>query len=142
MSSLYTIYSMVQPHVHSVPESVSMLAGVLELVLVHAIHNILQLYRNHVFSCNVSVQDEDFTIVGTASNVIDLRILESLHIFRTRPVLNDMQSSYPLTIVGRYFFFIYYYLYGYFISTVDVFHFLDILVMIVMIVFELIKLLV
>ena len=36
--------------------------------------------RDYAFSCNVSVQEEHFTSVGTASNVIDLRILVLSHI--------------------------------------------------------------
>ena len=51
------------------------------------------------------MQEEDFNIVGTASNVKKLKILVSLHIFKTWPVLNDMQSSFPLNIVGLLYIF-------------------------------------
>jgi len=57
--------------------------------------------RSHAENCNVLVKSSDFKVVGSASNVLDLRILESLHIFKSKPPLNDMQSSYPLAIVNR-----------------------------------------
>ena len=38
--------------------------------------------------------------IGSTSSAIGLRILESLHIFKLKPVLNDSQSSYPLSIVN------------------------------------------
>ena len=69
-----------------------------DCILCHPPHSAI---RDHAFLCNVSVLEEYFTIVRTASNVIDLRILESLHIFKTRPVFNDMQRSFPLNILSR-----------------------------------------
>ena len=52
--------------------------------------------RTHSESCEVPVTLDYFCIIGSTSSAIDLRILESLHIFKLKPVLNDSQSSYPL----------------------------------------------
>ena len=56
--------------------------------------------RTHSESCGVPVTLDYFRIIGSISSAIDLRILESLHIFKLKPVLNDSQSSYPLSIVN------------------------------------------
>ena len=53
----------------------------------------------HSESCGLPVTLDDFCIIGSTSSAIDLRILESKHIFKLKPVLNDGQSSYPLRIV-------------------------------------------
>ena len=57
--------------------------------------------RVHAESCGTSVSISNFTILGTAPNPQDLRILESLHIYKLKPSLNDMQSSFPLKIVNH-----------------------------------------
>ena len=41
---------------------------------------------------------DHFHIVGTSQNQIYLRILESLHILKKKPDLNDIQSAFPLSI--------------------------------------------
>ena len=56
--------------------------------------------RDHVISCNSNqISLDHFSIIGTNSNICELRILESLHIFQIKPQLNSMQSAYPLSIV-------------------------------------------
>ena len=40
-------------------------------------------------------------ILARVNNNIDVRILESLFIYKIRPDLNDSQSAFPLNIVGR-----------------------------------------
>ena len=57
--------------------------------------------RHHIeTSCPGSVDLSDFKIRTSASNVYDLRILESLYIHDTKPKLNIATSSYPLEIVN------------------------------------------
>ena len=56
--------------------------------------------RTHSESCGVPVTLDNFRIIGSTSSAIDLHILESLHTFKLKPVLNDSQSSYPLSIVN------------------------------------------
>ena len=55
--------------------------------------------REHSFSCDTPVSSDDFSILCRATRQLDLHTLESLYIFRQRPVLNNMQSSVPLQIV-------------------------------------------
>ena len=55
--------------------------------------------RTHSESCGILVTLQDFFIIGSTSSAIDLRNLESSHIFKLKPVLNDSQSFDPLSIV-------------------------------------------
>ena len=55
--------------------------------------------RSHGQLCSADVSIENFSIIGSATG-FDLRILESLHILKLKPPLNDMQSSFPLSLVG------------------------------------------
>ena len=55
--------------------------------------------RNHVENCNTTFSINDFKIIGQEENVHDLRILESLHILKTKPVLNEHASAVPLNVV-------------------------------------------
>jgi len=57
--------------------------------------------RDHCEQCNSAIVLDRFSILGSARSTIDVRILESLHIFKSKPVLNDMMSAYPLQIVNR-----------------------------------------
>ena len=41
-----------------------------------------------------------FCLIGSTSRAIDLRILESMLILKLKHVLNDSQSSYPLSIAN------------------------------------------
>ena len=43
---------------------------------------------------------DNFSILNNTSSLLDLRILESLYIFRHKPKLNNTQSCFPLEIVN------------------------------------------
>ena len=55
--------------------------------------------REHSESCGAAVDIDSFRVLSTSSYELDLRILESLFIFKTKPDLNNQLSSYPLSIV-------------------------------------------
>ena len=55
--------------------------------------------RDHIQRCSGAVSPDQFRILAS-SRGIDLKILESLFIFKRRPILNDMNSSFPLAIVN------------------------------------------
>ena len=55
--------------------------------------------REHSHACDTLVTADDFTILGKTTLALDLRILESLHIFQRNPSLNNMTSSFPLQTV-------------------------------------------
>ena len=57
--------------------------------------------RSHCDSLDHPLSLDQFHIVGSSQNQIYLRILESLHILKNKPDLNDMQSAYPLSIVYK-----------------------------------------
>jgi len=57
--------------------------------------------RNHSEQCDSPINIDNFKIIDSATSLIDVRILESLHIYKLRPDLNDSQSAYPLRIVNR-----------------------------------------
>ena len=56
--------------------------------------------REHAEVCGAPVNISDFSIIGSCQNVINLRILESLHIHKSKPSLNSSSSSYPLLILN------------------------------------------
>ena len=59
--------------------------------------------REHFHSCgSPRVSLSQFDIIGRCSNIIDLRILESLHILKNKPKINASQTAYPLYIVNQY----------------------------------------
>ena len=55
--------------------------------------------REHSLACDTLVKHDYFSILGKSSSSLDLRILESLHIFQREPSLNSMASSFPLQTV-------------------------------------------
>ena len=57
--------------------------------------------REHAKTCSLGISLEDFKILGKEKDLISLRILESLHIYKTRPSLNDMKSAFPLNLINR-----------------------------------------
>jgi len=59
--------------------------------------------REHAFNCKVDISLDDFDILGMCNdkNSTNLRILESLHIFKRKPVINNMQTAYPLNLVTK-----------------------------------------
>ena len=56
--------------------------------------------RSHVESCGNDFTIDNFKIIGRESNAHSLRILESLHIFKNKPNLNENSSAVPLSIIG------------------------------------------
>ena len=64
-------------------------------VLAHPSHSNI---REHAESCGALVTLDHFTILDSCSSSKDLRILESLFIFKQRPMLNNMQSAHPLSV--------------------------------------------
>ena len=55
--------------------------------------------RKHTEKCGNSIELENFKILSNSQNLLDLRILESLHIFRLKPALNNMDSAFSLSLV-------------------------------------------
>ena len=56
--------------------------------------------REHAEACDVGVVLDNFSILNSTSSLLDLRILETLYIFRHKPNLNNTQSCFPLEIVN------------------------------------------
>ena len=67
-------------------------------ILAHPSHSNI---REHAQTCGTPITIDNFTILDSCSNTNDLRILESLYIFKDRPVLNIMQSAHPLCVVSK-----------------------------------------
>ena len=58
--------------------------------------------REHSHSCGgPRVSLSQFDIIGRCSNIIDLRILESLHILKNKPKITASQTAYRLYIVNQ-----------------------------------------
>ena len=57
--------------------------------------------RHHVSECHSNISINNFKIIDRCSNNTDLFILESLHIFKRKPTLNNSLSSYPLYLVNK-----------------------------------------
>jgi len=56
--------------------------------------------RDHCSDCNIPVRAANFSILSQAK-VNEIRILESLYIFKQKPNLNNTTSAFPLSIVNR-----------------------------------------
>ena len=57
--------------------------------------------RSHSDTLDHPLSLDQFKILGSSQNHMYLRILESLHILKKKPDLNDMQSAHPLSIVYK-----------------------------------------
>lgn len=55
--------------------------------------------RSHAIACKADITLEDFSIIDRHNNETSLRILESIHIKKRRPTLNNDSSAYPLQIL-------------------------------------------
>ena len=51
--------------------------------------------------CDSPVSPDNFSILGSCKNVLDLRILQSLYIFKLKRSLNNIQSAHPLFLVDK-----------------------------------------
>ena len=58
--------------------------------------------RNHSERCSGDISLQDFSIIGSATNITDLHILESLKIFKKKPNLNGMESAHPLRVINHW----------------------------------------
>ena len=57
--------------------------------------------RDHAHSCGSPISSEQFSILKHCnSSISDLKILESLFIFKTKPNLNSQNSSFPLSVAN------------------------------------------
>ena len=56
--------------------------------------------REHSDQCGAPVSSHDFKILDKNRFYTDLRILESLYIYKLKPQLNNLGSAFPLNIVG------------------------------------------
>ena len=57
--------------------------------------------RDHQKNCKNPISLDNFKIIGSASFPSELRILESLHIYKNKPQLNVSQTAVKLFIVNR-----------------------------------------
>ena len=55
--------------------------------------------RSHADTCTSNISIKDFKIIGRERNLQDLRLLESLHILKHKPNLNDHTSAVQLNVV-------------------------------------------
>ena len=56
--------------------------------------------RDHRDSYGPAFDTSNFKILANASCTSDLRIIESLYIYKTKLIVNNQLSSYPLSIVN------------------------------------------
>ena len=56
--------------------------------------------RDYSDLCSTNVDINNFKVLANSSSEIDLKILKSLHIFKSRPGLKSQLSSYPLLVVN------------------------------------------
>ena len=58
--------------------------------------------RQHSEQCcgGGPIPKDNFSILDSVNNSVDLRILESLYIFKSKPVLNETSSAFPLKIIN------------------------------------------
>ena len=57
--------------------------------------------RDHTDICDSHININNFSIIDTCSGESDLRLLESLYIYKLKPELNSTTTAYPLNIVNR-----------------------------------------
>ena len=55
--------------------------------------------RDHAMSCTSDINIEHFKIIGFNNRDIDLRILESIFIYKEKPLLNESTSAFPLKLL-------------------------------------------
>ena len=64
-----------------------------DLHLTRPFHSSIRLYGGKL-DCHILV--DDFSIVGSAINTLELKIIESLHILKLKPNLNESISVFLL----------------------------------------------
>ena len=55
----------------------------------------------HANNCDTPINLDNFSILNSCRNNSDLHVLESLYIYKLKPVLNSSQSAIPLHIVNK-----------------------------------------
>ena len=81
----------------------SILGWAVARMLVVPVLNSLSAIREHANVCDVRVDPTNFSVLVSSSSTLDLRFLESLHILKTKPPLNNQLNSHPLSIVHSWF---------------------------------------
>ena len=56
--------------------------------------------RDHSELCSTNVDINNFKVLATSSSEVNLKILESLHIFKSMLGLNSQLISYPMLVVN------------------------------------------
>ena len=58
--------------------------------------------RHHCEGCNGigDISLKNFDILSCNKNLVNMRIMETLFIYKTKPNLNDMSSAFPVKIVN------------------------------------------
>ena len=67
-----------------------------DALLTAPVHSAIRDHCQH--TCSVPVLPSNFKILNSCNSQIGLRILESLHIFKSSPSLNETNSCFPLHI--------------------------------------------
>ena len=69
--------------------------------------------RRHYEECDVSVKRDHFKILAQCPSEIELRLLESLYIFKLESPINDTASSFSLQIVNSFCHFLLFYVFSF-----------------------------
>ena len=64
------------------------------------------MYYKIASKCDVDVTEDSFKVLSSSPNNLDLRILESLYVFKTRLKLNGNTSALPIFFADNQYFFI------------------------------------
>ena len=57
--------------------------------------------RDHAETCGSPITLNQFSIISSCTNEINLRILESIYIHNHKPSINSSLSAYPLSLINR-----------------------------------------
>jgi len=57
--------------------------------------------RDHAEVCGSPITLQQFSILSQSNNNLDIRILESLYIYKQSPTINSQQSAHPLYLVNN-----------------------------------------
>ena len=101
MFALIVVLSMLAAlPVLSLCDRANILGRVIELDYLSPALSTRSAIRSHTEQvCNAAVSNAAFSIVDSASDELDLRILESIYIHDRKPILNDKESTFNLQII-------------------------------------------
>ena len=57
--------------------------------------------RDHTLNCNSPIKLDQFSILNSAKNFTDVRILESIYIHKLKPSINNCEGAIPLHILSN-----------------------------------------